>query len=500
MDPSVHESYLHPISIVLMLSTTLIIWFYMSQVRKRLPPGPWHIPLIGNSWKLTADKDIRKSLRRLHKQYGDIYRLYMGPKLVIIISGYETIKEVFVKRGGEFSDRPDFLLQLIGDNQGIASSSGELWTKLRKFTLKTLRSFGFGKTSLEVKIHTEVSILLSEIEKENQNPFHIQDLVKPSVSNVINAMAFGEHFKRDDPTFAKMMRMLDESTENGGPSAVLLFFPFLRHLPGDLFRVKKVFRNVQFVEGFIGELINKHIDKFDENKIEDFIDAFLLEMKSNRDQKDFTFTNKQLIKTLSDLFVAGMDTTTTTITWAVLYLAAKPDIQERVFREVIEAVGAERLPSLQDRRNLVYTEAFIMEIQRICNVATVSLPHTCSVDTKIRDFDIPKGTPLIPDTDSVLFDPKIWGDPEEFRPERFIGEEGTLLKPDEFIPFFTGRRNCVGEPLARMELSLFIPALVQKFEILPPEGMTFCIKEMDDEIGVAHRPKPFEIRAIPRTK
>ncbi|KAK3596387.1 hypothetical protein CHS0354_036937 [Potamilus streckersoni] len=232
--------------------------------------------------------------------------------------------------------------------------------------------------------------------------------------------------------------------------------------------------------------------------MEDFIDVFLLEMKNNQDQKDSTFTKNQLNTTVSDLFVAGTETTTTTITWAVLYLAAKQNIQARIFREIKEIVGTDRLPSLQDKRNLVYTEAFIMEVLRVCNIVTVSLPHTCAVDTKLQGFDIPKGTTLLPDIDSVLFDPKIWGDPEEFRPERFIDEQGTLLKPEEFIPFFTGRRNCVGESLARMELYLFITALVQRLELMPPEGTTLNINEIDGVFGLTHNPKPFEIRAILR--
>ncbi|KAL3889832.1 hypothetical protein ACJMK2_002159 [Sinanodonta woodiana] len=500
MESIEHDLYLNPICIGLLL-LAISLWMYKRQGRAKLPPGPWHIPFVGNPWELASDPDLRKSLRRLHMQYGDIYRLYMGPKLAVVISGYEAIKEVFVKRGGEFSDRPDSLIStLIFENQGLHSTAGEIWKEHRKFILTTLRNFGFGKTSLEGKIHTEVTILLSKIAKQNEKPFQFLHLVQTSVSNVINAMIFGEHFKHDDPKFKKVMTLLDETLENTGPHNLVVFFPFLRYLPGDMFHVKMTLRNVKYVEGFIGDLIDKHMENFDENKIEDFTDAFLLKMKSARNQKDSIFTKKQLRKIVLSLFVAGAETTTTTITWAILYLAAKQDIQGRVFREINEIVGTDRLPSLQDKLKLVYTEAFIMEILRACTILPVSLAHTCSVDLKIQDFDIPKGTTLLPDIDSVLFDPKIWGDPEEFRPERFIDQKGNLLKPEEFIPFFTGRRNCVGESLARMELDLFIPALVQRYEFLPPEGTTLDIKEIDGVFGITHKPKPFEIRAIVRKK
>ncbi|KAL3889199.1 hypothetical protein ACJMK2_001547 [Sinanodonta woodiana] len=500
MESIEHNLYLHPILIGLLL-LAISLWVYTRQCRTKLPPGPWHIPFVGNPWELAGDPDLRKSLRRLHMQYGNIYRLYMGPKPTVVISSYDAIKEVFVKRGGEFSDRPESLIStLIFENQGVLSSSGEIWKEHREITLKTLKNFGFGKNSLEGKIHTEVTILLSKIAKQQNNPFQLLHLVQTSVSNVINAMLFGDHFKHDDPKFKKVMTLLEETFKFIGAQNIVVFFPFLRYLPGDMFHVKKTMRNVNYIEGFIGDLVDKHMENFDENKIEDFIDAFLLKMKNARDQKDSIFTKKQLAKTVLSLVVGGAETTTTTIMWAILYFAAKPDIQARVFREINEIVGTDRLPSLQDKLKLVYTEAFIMEILRACNTVLVSLAHTCSVDVTIQGFDIPKGTTLLPDIDSVLSDPKIWGDPEEFRPERFIGEEGNLLQPEEFIPFFTGRRNCVGESLARMELDLFIPALVQRYEFLPPEGTTLDIKDIDGVFGITHKPKPFEIRAIVRKK
>ncbi|KAL3889836.1 hypothetical protein ACJMK2_002163, partial [Sinanodonta woodiana] len=117
MESIEHDFYLNPICIGLLL-LAIFLWMYKRQGRAKLPPGPWHIPFVGNPWELAADPDLRKSLRRLHMKYGDIYRLYMGPKLAVVISGYETIKEVFVKRGGEFSDRPENLIStLMFENQ-----------------------------------------------------------------------------------------------------------------------------------------------------------------------------------------------------------------------------------------------------------------------------------------------------------------------------------------------------------------------------------------------
>ncbi|KAK3581753.1 hypothetical protein CHS0354_035084 [Potamilus streckersoni] len=199
-----------------------------------------------------------------------------------------------------------------------------------------------------------------------------------------------------------------------------------------------------------------------------------------------------------DLFVAAIETTSTTVTWASFYLATRPDIQSRIFEEIKANVGTDRFPSMQDKQSLVYTEAFIMEVLRMSNIFILVAPHAPVTDVCIRGYHIPKGMQMFPDVNSVLSDPAVWGDPENFRPERFVSERGILLKPDEFIPFFTGRRNCLGESLARMELFLFISALVQKFELMPPKGEVLDIKDIVGIFGVTHTPKPFNIRAILR--
>ncbi|KAK7471836.1 hypothetical protein BaRGS_00035495 [Batillaria attramentaria] len=103
---------------------------------------------------------------------------------------------------------------------------------------------------------------------------------------------------------------------------------------------------------------------------------------------------------------------------------------------------------------------------------------------------------VIPNLDSVLYDPEVWGDPDTFRPERFIGPDGKLIRYEEFIPFSTGRRVCLGESLARMELFLYLAAMIQHFRFLPPEDGQ--MPSLEGILGVICSPKPFTFRAVPR--
>ncbi|KAK3764223.1 hypothetical protein RRG08_044149 [Elysia crispata] len=100
--------------------------------------------------------------------------------------------------------------------------------------------------------------------------------------------------------------------------------------------------------------------------------------------------------------------------------------------------------------------------------------------------------------DSVLRDEKVWGDPEVFRPDRFLDENGSVVAKKEFVPFSIGKRNCLGEGLATMELFIFISSLVQKFEFLPEiEGQR---PTLEPDVGFSKVAKPFKVRAISRVK
>ncbi|KAL3862706.1 hypothetical protein ACJMK2_008659 [Sinanodonta woodiana] len=464
-------------------------------------PGPAWVPLVGNRRELKSDPDMRVSLRRLQDKYGDIYQLYLGPIPVIVVCGYEAIREMFIKRGIEFSDRPAASLPIIllTGGKGVSFTSGDAWKNQKKFVLETLRNFGFGKSTLEYKIHMEVNLFLSEIAKQNQAPFRMMSIIATSVGNVISHLVFGGHFSYEDARFKTMADAFSSFMRFISIGSPVLFLPILRFIPGDLFGIKIITRKLQVVRGFVNELIDEHIQKFDEENIEDFIDAFISEMKKvdKRDSKSI-FTREYLVAIVMDLFLAGTETTSTTFTWASFYLASRPDIQNRIFEEINENIGTEKLPSIQDKKNLVYTEAFIMEVLRISSTVILSVAHAPVTDVCIRGYRIPKGIRILPDIHSVLSDPKVWGDPENFRPERFVNEDGKLIKPDEFIPFFTGKRKCLGASMAQMELFLFISALVQRFELKPPEGKTLDIKDVDGVCGGTHSPKPFYIRAIPR--
>lgn len=144
------------------------------------------------------------------------------------------------------------------------------------------------------------------------------------------------------------------------------------------------------------------------------------------------------MEAIIDLFVAGTETTSTTIRWAILLLAKNPEVQEKIHKSIVDQVGLGVLPRLSDRQNLPFLEAAILEIQRVGNL--VPIPTREAIDNvQVGPYEIPSGTAVIFNTYEVHLDPNHFPDPLEFRPERFLTPEGRLTKIDAFMPFGAGR-------------------------------------------------------------
>lgn len=139
-----------------------------------------------------------------------------------------------------------------------------------------------------------------------------------------------------------------------------------------------------------------------------------------------------------------------------------------------------------------YTESVIFEVLRMSSLVPSGLFHRAIENKEFHGYVIPKGTWIIGNLWSVHNNPEIWGDPENFRPERFLSEDGTKAKKHEaLVPFQVGKRACLGEPLARDTIFLFLASIFQKFQVGPdPENPKLDFEPM---IGFILVPKPFNV-------
>ncbi|XP_059102671.1 cytochrome P450 2C18-like isoform X7 [Peromyscus eremicus] len=388
--------------LVLSLSCLLLLSLWrQSSGRGKLPPGPTPLPIIGNFLQIDV-KNIQQSFTNFSKAYGPVFTLYFGTQPTVVLHGYEAVKEALIDHGEEFSGRGRLpAVDKLLNGLGIVFSNGNMWKDMRRFSLMTLRNLGMGKRTIEDRVQEEAQYLVEELRKTNGSLCDPTFILGCAPCNVICSIVFQNRFDYKDQEFLNLMEKLDENTK-------ILGSPWLQ--------------------------------------------------ESCSQQLKYTIEN--LIVIVTDLFGAGIESTSTTLRYAFLLLLKHPHVTAKVQEEIDHVVGRHRSPCMQDRSQMPYTDAMIHEVQRFIDLLPNSIPHAVTCDIKFRNYLIPKGTTIVTSLSSVLHDSKEFPNPEVFDPGHFLDKNGNFKKSDYFMPFSTGKRSCAGEGLARMELFLFLTTIL----------------------------------------
>ncbi|XP_005100922.1 cytochrome P450 2B4 [Aplysia californica] len=489
-------------TLVIFLASFYVVWGYLKT--RGLPPTPTiSLPVVGHLLSMNP-QDPRSQMKKWREKVGDVFSLYLGPNVVIVLNGYDAIKEAFVKRADDFSDRPFFYFDWAMNYQGlgVVMSSGPNWKEQRSVSQGILRDLGMGKNVLAEGIQEEVAQYLTCLSKLEGKPKDIRILTNISVANVICSVLVGQRFDYEDPKFKRVVELMNYNVTHliGLGPTILSMYPVLHYLPGDLFNTKIISKNRrEFGELFILYFRDlKGFTEYNEANTDNFIAKYVFQKNQKEKNGESTHLDQRnLTKVIEDLLGAGMETTSTTISWFLLYMLHYPEIQEKIFNEINSEIGTEKAPTMMDKSKLKYLNAAIMETQRIGNIVPFGVTHMCSRDTTFRGFKIPKGAHVIGNMTSVFFDKTVWGeDVDTFRPERFLDDMGDLKHFEEFTPFSVGRRVCLGEALAKMELFLYLSSMCQRFQFLAPDPDV--PPKISDVMSITKSPKPFEIRLLDR--
>ncbi|KGL82603.1 Cytochrome P450 2J6, partial [Tinamus guttatus] len=463
---------------------------------RRFPPGPTPFPIIGSLWwiKFRADHE---SLSKLAKMYGNISTVWLGHKPFVVLHGFQAVKDGLTTHSEDVSGRLEsYVLKRMANGKGILLSNGLIWKNQRRFGIGTLRKLGMGNKGMERGIQTEAHYLVKFFRDTNGKAVDPSYPIVHAVSNVICAVVFGHRFSLEDKTFCELIEAYNYIVAFGNSYLYVLceIFPWLlKYLPGPHLKASSY---CDFVHSFIRKEIESHRERGIIDEPQDFIDFYLDQMVKNENVPNSTFDEDNMVQSVFDLFLAGSETTATSLRWALLFMVVYPDIQEKVQKELDAVLDPSHLICYEDWKNLPYTNAVIHEIMRYGSIVLITIPRQAVKNTTMLGYQIPKGTVIVPNLDSALFDPKYWETPHEFNPSHFLDKNGNFVAREAFLAFSAGHRVCLGEVLARMELFIIFCNLLQTFKLTLPEG----VKEVNTQFvfGATMKPHPYKICAVLR--
>ena len=240
----------------------------------------------------------------------------------------------------------------------------------------------------------ERNTLLNEMAAIDGKPVNPGTMINTSVANVICSLLYGEGYDHDDKDFQELIEAVDNTVGDALSNSELDFIPIKQFFPGYRASLNKWKQSVNKLHEYLEKQIairRERRKKSNEEVPGDFVESYLKEL----DAADGRITQDWLEDITLDLFIAGTETTTTTLKWSLLYLVLSPDVQKKVQEELDAVLGqptGSGVSKLSDRADLPYTEATIMEIQRMSAIVATALVHCTTTDVEFRGWKLPKNT------------------------------------------------------------------------------------------------------------
>jgi len=470
----IHDLYLELESLstgclaFLLLLLIGLMTFYSVKSSQNDPPGPKGFPFLGVLPLLTDRPD--KQVLKWAQKYGDVMSLPFINNKIIVISSFDALKEGPIHQGEDYGDRPNcFFHDEILKKNGISSTSvSRNWKEQRQFTLKSLRKFGFGRPVIISKIIEETDHFCDVMIKSKGDFSVGRTYLNELSANIIFQLCMNRRFSFEErQDFLQFFHKLSKKfNEASFALQATIFVPWLSCFPPFRSTLKDLKEFVDKFEKNIEKELKVHFESFEESLIRDFTDDYVNEMKSRDLENEGLFNKTTLMYILRDLFVAGTETTASTITWALLILCnRKKTVLKKIHEEIEKVIGPINKPTSEDRLKMPYMMAFLQELVRFRTIAPFSLPRMTTRETKLGKYTIPAGVTVIENLYAVHNDPKNWKNPEEFIVERHLDKNSEFIKSPKVIPFGVGVRYCIGKQLAELQLFIVLVRILQRFDI-----------------------------------
>uniref|UniRef100_A0ACD5ZV48 Uncharacterized protein n=1 Tax=Avena sativa TaxID=4498 RepID=A0ACD5ZV48_AVESA len=519
---------------LLVLTTALLlplafVLLQRGKNRRRLPPGPYDPPVLGNLlWWIPSNDGMYnlRAQRRLHTIYGPLLAVRKGSRLDVTISDRHLAYTALVGRGAALADRPDYAIRdFAGQNAATITSSnyGPHWRLLRRnFVAEVAHP---DRVRLFAPVRAAVLSDLTDRLRRQQEEHgeagvgNVTEMFQYAMFRLVLAMCFGE--------------LLDEAAVRDIESALrklmihsmakLDIFAILPAITTRLFRGRlTAMRDMRCrLRELYLPLINarrarKKLGAVPPPETEmsttttlphSYVDT-LLDLRLSCDDGR-ALTDHEIDAMCSELLVQGTDTTVTALEWTMAELVKNPSIQEKLHDEITRSVsgdsqlgGNRKHVSEQDLKNMPYLRAVVLEGLRRHPPGPLLVVHAAAEDTELNGYVIPKGAPVNVMVADIAMD-ETWSRPTDFVPERFLtggdgeGVDITCAREVRMCPFGAGRRVCPAIGVATLHLEYLVANLVSTFEWREVEGDEVDVVSERAEFAVVME-KTLRARLVPR--
>ena len=482
---------------ILLVAVVVVVILLLNRGGLKLPPGPWGVPVFG--YLPFFGKEPHVTFSTLRKTYGDVISISMGRWPAVIVSGRETIHKALLAMGDDYSGRPAFMTARMlngGRSLGLGPFD-EVWKMHRTAVTNAMNRFVNASSSLiEDVVCTEANTIIAQFKSHGKNSFSPNGSMPVAALSMIHQLCYGkDELIRENQDFKDAL-ITERDMRNFKRGNPLDAVPWLRFLQKS--KLSHFEQLVEASETRRSIKVEEHESTFDENSLKDITDYLIHAANKLSVEEQATGLDKQRITESLDFLQQANGTVASALEWLILLMAAYPEVQQKVFDDIEAIIGRNRLPKLEDRKKLPYVEATIAEAMRFAHPVPLAIPHSTTRDTKLNGYDIPQDTVVFISLYSIYMDEDRWGDPENFRPERFLTTEGALdcNLEDEVATFSLGPRRCIGETLADKEIFLFFTTLLQQLQLSkPPEHPQYSLTGYYDP---TRKPDPFELYVVPR--
>ena len=399
-------------------------------------------------------ESIRKNPIPFHKQFfdefGDNFSLRIGKTKHVILSRDNEVAEYILQKNQKNFQKSELQTKFISKylGKGLLTANGDFWLKQRR-----LIQPAFHKQKMNQLVQNMQQTIISELKDLPEDK-------SVSLFPIMNQLAFNLvakslfHISASEEKLNRLKLIILQVQEFLIKEIRLPYKAFWFKISG---QIKKHQELALESDAIIKEIIEERLKS--NAKQNDLLDMLL---ETRYEDSGEGMSTQQLIDEIKILFIAGHETSANAMTFTLHLLGNHPDIQKKVFEELTE-IESQTADVVEQLQKMAYTNAVINESMRLYPPAWITDRENIEDDT-LLGYHIKDKTLIGVSFYELHRNPKYWKNPEQFDPERFLGE----LKKESnkyFYPFGAGPRMCIGLGFAMYEMSLTLSYIVKKYKV-----------------------------------